>query len=278
MKYGTHGAYHGHFDRAGLNSLMRYGRSFYNPEHLWYGYPNYMYKFFVQTSLPHNMVVVDMKQQEPVDSTKLLFSTGKMMQTAAVETNARWSNPPYGGIYYENYYGRPFSDKIWDEGRYLPIPDDAPQWGSIGPYSDHRVMQRRLMVVTDDYVVLADHLDSPQDQTFDCLFNIKGFKGLDADEVERLRHTDQMDPDPLLGAQFITDCDWYQTTGTTKVGFQNPVRPGGRQQGHTHLRQGRRAEHGRLLRLAPRARGHDRHAARVSRRQPQVLVPRQRRR
>ena len=28
LKYGTHGSYHGHFDRISLLSMMRYGRSF----------------------------------------------------------------------------------------------------------------------------------------------------------------------------------------------------------------------------------------------------------
>lgn len=51
LKYGTHGGYHGHFDRTGLLSLMRYGRSFYNPEMVWYSYAPYMYNFYVQTSI-----------------------------------------------------------------------------------------------------------------------------------------------------------------------------------------------------------------------------------
>ena len=48
FKYGTHGGYHGHFDRLSLLSLMRYGRGFWNPESTWYGYPSFMYKFWVQ--------------------------------------------------------------------------------------------------------------------------------------------------------------------------------------------------------------------------------------
>ncbi|MDQ8197894.1 alginate lyase family protein [Pelagicoccus enzymogenes] len=218
LKYGTHGGYHGHFDRAGLNSLMRYGRSFYNPEHIWYSYPNFMYKFFVQTSLPHNMVVVDMKQQEPVESDRLLFAEGEMIQATAVETNARWSNPPYGGIYYDDFQ-RPFQEKTWHEGRHVPQPENEPKYGSIGEYGE-RITQRRLMAVTDDYVVIADHLQGNEDHIFDCLFNIKGFQGIEADSVTHTRHTEQMHPDPVLAAQFITDCNWYDTTGTTKVSFE----------------------------------------------------------
>ena len=67
LTYGDHGWFHGHFDRMRLwCHLSRYGRSFFNPELIWYGYPNYMYKFYVQTSVSKNMVVVDQKMQEPI--------------------------------------------------------------------------------------------------------------------------------------------------------------------------------------------------------------------
>ncbi len=220
LKYGTHGGYHGHFDRTALNSLMRYGRSFYNPEHIWYSYPNFAYAFFVQSSLPHNMVVVDMKQQEAVESHKLIFSTDELMQVTAVETKARWSSPPYGGINYPWFTGDTFQEKCWEEGRYMPVPENEPKWGRLGPFSE-RVTQRRLMAVTDDYVVLADYLESPEEHTFDCLFNIKGFQGIEAENgATPVRHTEQMTPDPVLSAQLITDCDWYETEGTTKVSFE----------------------------------------------------------
>ncbi|MDF7798589.1 hypothetical protein P4C99_03895 [Pontiellaceae bacterium B1224] len=224
LKYGTHGGYHGHFDRGGLNSLMRYGRSFYNPEHIWYSYPNFTYAFFVQTSLPHNMVVVDMKQQEAVESYKILFSEGELAQTTAVETKARWSNPPYGGLNYDAFDGT-VQDKCWAEGRYLPKPENEPVYGSIGEWSD-RVTQRRAMAVLDDYIVLADYLDAPEEHTFDCLFNIKGLQGIEADKVSEPRHTDSMNPDPILAAQLITDCNWYDTEGTTKVSFETRFGPG----------------------------------------------------
>ncbi len=74
---------------------MRQGRSFYNPETSWFGYASYMYKWWVQTSLSHNMVVVDAKMQEPAECAPLLFHTGALMQVMAAETTARWSNPPY---------------------------------------------------------------------------------------------------------------------------------------------------------------------------------------
>ena len=58
LKYGTHGAYHGHFDRTNFNSMRRYDRSFYSSGHgLWYSYASFMYGMFVQSSVNHNMVV-----------------------------------------------------------------------------------------------------------------------------------------------------------------------------------------------------------------------------
>lgn len=219
LKYGSHGGYHGHFDRTALNSMMRYGRSFYNPEHVWYSYPNFMYAFFVQSSIAHNMVVVDMKQQEAVESHKLFYSTDELMQVSAVETKARWSNPPYGGLDYAAFDGT-FQEKCWNEGRYMPQPENEPRYGSIGTFGE-RVTQRRLMAVTDDYVVLADYLESPEEHTFDCLFNIKGFQGLEAEEgAQPVKHTEQMNPDPILAAQLITDCSWYEPKGTVKVQFE----------------------------------------------------------
>ncbi len=220
LKYGSHGGYHGHFDRTALNSMMRYGRSFYNPEHIWYGYPNFMYAFFVQTTVAHNIVAVDMKQQEAVESSKLFFSTNELMQVTAVETKARWSNPPYGGLNYGTFDGS-FQEKCWAEGRYMPQPENEPVYGSIGEWSDDRVTQRRMMLMTDDYFVLADYLAGDEEHIYDCLFQIKGFKGLEADEgAEPARHTEQMTADPVLAAQTITDCSWYDAKGTAKVSFE----------------------------------------------------------
>ena len=166
---------------------MRYGRSFYNPEAIWYGYPSYMYKFYVQTSMPKNMVVVDQKMQEPVESFRKLFYTGKMMQATLVETNARWSNPPYGGMQYDYLNGVSFAEKSFDEGRSVDVPKDAPAYGEVTGYTEP-VLQRRLMVMTDDYVILSDYLKAEKEHTFDCLFQVKGFKNLQADRKTYLKH------------------------------------------------------------------------------------------
>jgi hypothetical protein len=220
LHYGTHGAYHGHFDRTSLLSVMRYGLSFYNPEMIWYGYQSFLYKFYVQTSMSKNMVVVDLKQQEPVESSRLLFHTGELMQVAAVETNARWSDPPFGGMRYPELPAATLEDKLWMEGRSFPIPTNAPPYGEIGPYSD-RVLQRRLMIVTDDYLVLADYLKASESHTYDSLFQMKGFRGVSAANKRLLRHDGQMTTDARSAAQFITDCDWFEVASPARAKFED---------------------------------------------------------
>src|SRR5205823_2636137 len=171
LHYGTHGWAHGHFDRTDLLSLMRYGRSFWNPEAVFYIYEPFMYKFYTQTSLNHNMVVVDQKMQEATAGERLLFHTGKLMQAAAVQTTTRWSNPPYGGMVYDYVPVKTFAEKAWREGRYVPIPQNPPAYGTLTDFTEP-ILQRRLMVVTDDYVVLADYEKGEKPHTFDSLLSI----------------------------------------------------------------------------------------------------------
>lgn len=219
LHYGTFGGYHGHFDRTNFLSMMRYGRSFYNPEMYWYGYKSYLYKFLVQTSVNKNMVVVDQKMQEPRESFRTLYYTGDMMQATAVETKARWSNPPYGGMVYGDKKDMTFAYKAWEEGRSLQVPEDIPDYGELTDFSEP-VLQRRLMIMMDDYVVLADYLQAEQEHTYDWLFQIKGFKQLLAHKVECIKHDKQMSQDPLGSAQFITDCSWYSTQGSARAQFE----------------------------------------------------------
>ncbi|WP_372772887.1 hypothetical protein [Mangrovibacterium sp.] len=224
LHYGTHGGGHGHYDRTQLISMMRYGRSFYNPEMYWYGYSSYLYKFLVQASINKNMVVVDQKMQEPSESFRKLFYTGDLMQATAVESKARWMNPPYMGMVYG---GKPVTvqEKAWSENRSLFIPEEHPGYGEVTGYTDS-ITQRRLMVMMDDYIVLADYLQSDSVRTYDWLMQIKGFKELSADKKENLRHDNQWNTDPLGAAQFTTDCDWYKTDGTARSKFEMCFGPG----------------------------------------------------
>lgn len=208
LKYGTHGGYHGHFDRISLVSLMRYGRSFWNPETSWFGYGSYMYKWWVQPSMSHNMVVVDGKMQEPVESRPLLFHSGKMMQVMGAETNARWSNPPYFGGYDQLAKVRN------GEAPYVFIPANHPQPTDITDYTEP-VLQRRLLIVTDDYVVTADYLKGSKEHTFDNLLHLRGAKA-DA-SLNPVSKSEQFDKSPLSSGQFITNVTDYAVNGIGKV-------------------------------------------------------------
>lgn len=226
LKYGTHGGYHGHFDRTGLLSLMRYGRSFYNPEMVWYSYAPYMYNFYVQTSLSKNMVTVDLKQQEADDSERTLFHTGDLFQAGCVEGTAAWSYPAYGGLRHSMKGPRDFKEKTEWEARYFPIPDKHPDFGVLTGFTEP-IFQRRLMVVTDDYVVLADYDKSTENKQhrFDLLFQVKGLLGLAADHKEHTSHTAQLGTDPLSVAPLVTDVNHYSVTGTLKASFLTKFGP-----------------------------------------------------
>ncbi|MFR9649314.1 MAG: hypothetical protein SNJ33_01125 [Rikenellaceae bacterium] len=220
LHYGSHGGYHGHFDRTNLLSMMRYGRSFYNPEMIWYGYGAYAYKFLVQSSMTKNMVVVDQKMQEPVESSRTLFYTGDMIQATAVETTARWSNPPYGGMIYGDKSDYTFAQKMWEEGRVIPIPKNAPGYGELSDFTEP-ILQRRLMLMLDDYIVLVDYVEGDEEHTYDWLFHMKGLNDFGADSgMEFIRHNAQLSEEPLSAAQFFTDCSWYKYDGTLHSSYE----------------------------------------------------------
>lgn len=155
FKYGTHGGWHGHFDRTGMVALDRYGHKFFSTEMVWFGYGNPGYKECVQTSATHNMVVVDELQQEAVPSDQLLFYKGEMMQVSVTETNARWRKIP-----------------TWNAEKFPPW-DDKEFDVNFKP-----VQQRRVSIVTDNYVVIADYINASQTHTYDWLLHPKGFKSI----------------------------------------------------------------------------------------------------
>ncbi len=201
LKYGTHGSFHGHFDRISLLSMMRYGRSFYNPETSWFGYGSYMYKWWVQPSMSHNMVVVDGKMQEPTTCNQFLFHTGEMMQAHAMSTDARWSNSPYMGGYNQ------IEDVQTGKAPYVPIAVGHPKIGDIGEYSEP-VHQRRLTIVTDDYIVMADYLKGNESHLFENLLQLRGAQP--GKELRFVSHTYQWNGDALNSGQFITNVNHYK--------------------------------------------------------------------
>ncbi|WP_438351517.1 hypothetical protein ACP8HI_13250 [Paenibacillus sp. FA6] len=217
IRYGSHGYAHGHYDRTELLSVMRYGRSFFNPEHCWWGYHHFMYKFYVQNSLTKNMVVVDEKMQVPADSKRLLFYSGQAIQATAIETCSEWAYPPYGGMVYNE--GETLEERCRMNASSLPPAVDAPPYGELSEFTA-LVKQKRVMGVTDDYIVLFDYLEGEKEHQYDSLFQIKGFQGLRADDLKWIKHTSQFSDNPVSDAQFITDCDWYEASGTSVASFE----------------------------------------------------------
>jgi hypothetical protein len=176
------------------------------------------------------MVVVDRKMQEAVPGKRLLFYSGKAMQATAVETDARWSNPPYGGMVYDYVPVKTFAEKCWREGRSVPIPADPPRYGSLTGYTEP-VLQRRAMIVTDDYLVVADWVKGTNIHTFESLLQMKTFQGLDAAAKKFLRHDAQWETNPVSSAQFVTDCDWYEVTAPARSQFEMRFGPGADNEG-----------------------------------------------
>ena len=222
LRYGSHGYAHGHFDRASLLSVMRYGRSFFNPECVWWGYPHFMYKFYVQNSMTKNMVVVDEKHQNVADSRLTLFTAGSGFQAACVETETTWSYPPFGGMVYDENESLP--ERCRYNGCSLRIPENAPAFGQTSGFTEP-ILTRRLLVVTDDYLVLFDHLRGTQPHRFSNLFQIKGFTSLTG-SVEKAGHSRRFSDDPLSDAQFVTDCSHYEASDASCAHFVTVFGPG----------------------------------------------------
>jgi len=232
VKYGSHGGAHGHYDRVSLLSIMRYGRSFYNPESIWYSYRYFMYKFFVQNSITHNMVIVDLKQQDPSEGKRQLFHTGQLFQACAVENEARWCNPPYGGWLVKG--DKTLQERSWNEGRYVPVPEHSPLYTSRTDYTES-ILQRRVTIVADDYIILFDYMRGEHSHTYDCLFHVKGLKEITAASKVYREHTEQLSDDPLGSAQFITDCAWYEIEGPARTSFEMTFGEGSDNEGNRTL-------------------------------------------
>ena len=214
VKYGSHGGAHGHYDRTALNAVSRNGRSLFNPENIWYSYGTYMYKFFVQNSITHNMVTVDLKLQDPQEGAQPLFHAGELFQASVVENTARWSNPPYGGWRVRS--DESFADRTWTEGRYLPVPEDAPEYTKRSEFTEP-VTLRRAVVVTDDYTAVFDCAEGSEEHDFDCIYHLKGLDNIEG--AEKTGYSRQLTDNLLSSGQFITEVDRYGAEDGIKLSF-----------------------------------------------------------
>ncbi|MCH9276525.1 hypothetical protein JS533_009645, partial [Bifidobacterium amazonense] len=248
VKTGVLGGAHGHYDRLALNSIRRFGKNFYNPENVWYSYHTFMYKFYVQNSITHNMALVDLKQQDPTGAKLLQFRSDKDLQVAVHEIVTRWCNPPYGGWVVTPGVG--FEQQAWLEGRAVALPetDAVPKYASRSGYTEP-ITQRRATLVTDDYIVLVDYLEGTAEHQYDVLMHVNGLRSItgehggafaypcadpaDRDHFAYSTGTDvdgradltycgvdaQLDSSPLSSGQFITDCHVFDARGTVKTSF-----------------------------------------------------------
>lgn len=186
LKFGTHGGWHGHFDRTGLIALDRNGHKYFGTEMCWFGYGHRGYKECVQTTATHNMITVDELQQEAVPSEQILFHAGEMMQASVVQTRARWRKIPTWNI--EKF--PPWDDKEFDA-------DFEP------------ILQRRLTVVTDEYVVIADYMKASVKHTYDWFLHPTGFKSIEG-AVKSGDPLDTLSKQYDSPYKYFTNGQWYK--------------------------------------------------------------------
>ncbi|WP_170063999.1 heparinase II/III domain-containing protein [Jejuia pallidilutea] len=186
FKYGTHGGWHGHFDRTNMIGLDRNGHKYFGAEMVWFGYGKPGYKECVQTSATHNMVIVDELQQEAVPSKQTLFYNGENMQATVVETKARWRKIP-----------------IWNAEKFPPW-EDTDYDENFEP-----ILQRRLSIVTDDYVVISDYISSNKKHNYDWLIHPVGFQTLEGAK-KKGRVLDTLSHKKDSPYKYFADAQWYR--------------------------------------------------------------------
>lgn len=229
LKFGVHGGYHGHFDRLSLASFLTGDLTFHNNEYAWYGYDSFLFKMWVQTSMAHNMTVVDGRMQKPSPCQCISYIPhGKVQPEPGVgngmpeeefgavcaQTTTVWMDPPYGG---QTPYPYIFpEEKCRREGRYILQPLQGRRQGDTGEYSE-TVFQRRLLILFHGYCILWDYLEGKKEHRYDCLYHPSG--RLDQEEEREFRHRERFDRDPYGAGQFIMNCFQAQVDGPVCLRF-----------------------------------------------------------
>lgn len=221
LKFGVHGGYHGHFDRLSLASFFKEGKTFHNNEYAWYGYSSFLFKMWVQTSMAHNMVVVDGRMQKPSPCQCVYYEpegripgNNHMFRAVCAQTSTEWIDPPYGG---QTPYPLSFpQEKCRKEGRFILIPDKPRKQGEIGEYSEP-VFQRRLLVLFHGYCIIWDYLAGGQVHRYDCLYHPMG--RFDNEDGVLFAQKARFSDDPFGAGQFVTNCHTAQMGGVVCLRF-----------------------------------------------------------
>lgn len=229
LKFGGHGGYHGHFDRLSLASFIKDHQTFHNNEYTWYGYQSFLFKMWVQTSMAHNMTVVDGRMQKPSPCECIYYEEQENFVAVCAQTRTEWIDPPYGG---QTPYPLNFPDeKCRKENRYVLAPDTRRKQGEIGEYSEP-VFQRRLLVLFHDYCVVWDYLEGQEEHRYDCLYHPMG-RFLNEEKIP-FAETGRFLNDPFGAGQFIMNCRTASVEGVVCLRFHGAQTKGEAQTGNSH--------------------------------------------
>ena len=221
LKFGGHGGYHGHYDRLSLASYMnlRDGTTFHNNEYAWFGYGSFLFKMWVQTSMAHNMTVVDGRMQKPSQCECVYYEENQTFRAVCAQTVTEWIDPPYGG---QTPYPYVFpEEKCAVEGRMILQPDKPRKQGDIGEYSEP-VFQRRLLVLFHGYCIVWDYLEGQQEHRYDCLYHPSGKidrKNWEECGFQNAEEYARFSEDAFGSGQFIQNCYTVPVEGTVCLRF-----------------------------------------------------------
>ncbi|MCM1231982.1 MAG: heparinase II/III-family protein [Ruminococcus flavefaciens] len=216
LKFGSHGGYHGHYDRLSFVSFIKENQTFYNTEYAWYGYDSFLFKMWVQTSIAHNMTVVDRRMQKPSPCECIYYADTKEFQAICAQTTTEWMDPPYGG---QTPYPYAFpEEKCAMEGRYILRSERKRKQGEIGEYSEP-VFQRRLLILFHGYCIVWDYLEGKEEHQYDCLYHPMG--QFENEDHYMFSHAERFSEDPFGAGQFVMNCYSAELRGTVCLKFHN---------------------------------------------------------
>ena len=137
---------------------------------------------------------------------------GDLFQAVAVENKSRWSYPRFGG-------GLGYTEEekkagvIKTKAGTVKIPENPPEPGHMTEFTEP-INSRRVMAVTDEYVLVLGQVSAEKEHTYDLLYQFPGFRQFNKDaEIELLDRREKFDKSPLSAGQFVKDCQVYEGRG-----------------------------------------------------------------